>query len=132
MSPTLFPFSKAYINTQDHGTQPFSHGTILTSSNRSATRCTIANHYNSAKATFNDHLGDFSNSMQGFSELRDQAKINVQPTRLDVVRTPRGGTLQEFIPSSLPDKFTAEDVAILNQITLSSAVGSGVQIKLVQ
>lgn len=86
----------------------------------------------SAKASFNNYLGGFRNSMQGFSTLNEADKLNRQPTRLDVVNATRAATLQEYIPSTLPEGFVAEDIAILNQAALNARVSPGAKLKLIQ
>ncbi|NND70377.1 MAG: M48 family metalloprotease [Rhodothermales bacterium] len=84
-----------------------------------------------AKTDFNNHVGDFSNTMQGFSELRDQEKINVEPTRLKVIRADRSAPLSAFIPAPLPGDYSDEDIAILNQTTLATPVQNGAPVKLI-
>ena len=86
----------------------------------------------SAKASFNNFVGSFTNTMQGFSSLTDQTKLNKQPARLDIVSAQRAGTLQDYIPTVLPDGFVAEDIAIMNQASLSATVSPGAKLKLVR
>ncbi len=63
----------------------------------------------------------FQQTIGSFSELRDQSKINVQPARVELVKTPRQMTLEQFnaqYPSTVP----IEQLAIINQLEGPSAV----------
>ena len=65
----------------------------------------------------------------GFRQLHDPEMLKIQPDRLQVIRASGTRPLSSFV-SGLPDQFEPEDVAILNQLQLSSEVKSGQHIKL--
>ncbi len=71
----------------------------------------------------------FETVAAGFSPLRVAEAINVQPTRLKVVRADRNAPLATFIPTALPGDLTAEKVANMNQRNLNDNVTSGQMIK---
>ena len=79
---------------------------------------------------FSNYQDTFLRTMRGFQRLTDQRILNVQPTRLQVVRASRTAPFRSFVPDQLPPSMTAEDVAILNQIELDETVEQGTLIKL--
>jgi predicted Zn-dependent protease len=69
----------------------------------------------------------------GFSELTDSGILNVQPVRLQIVKTTRSGTFRSFLPSNLESLIitvSAEDLAIMNQVGLDDQIESGTWIKI--
>jgi predicted Zn-dependent protease len=63
----------------------------------------------------------FRQVINSFGPLRDQAALNVQPKRLDIVTIPERLTLSEFnrrMPSAVP----IEELAVINEVTGPSAV----------
>ncbi len=83
-----------------------------------------------AKASFSTYQDVFLGSIRGFDRVTDPAILNVQPTRLQVVRAPRTDAFRTFLPASLPDQFTPEDLAILNQVELDTRIERGQELKL--
>lgn len=79
---------------------------------------------------YNTYRTGFYQTIDGFRQLTDQSKINVSPTRLDVITAPRTGTFQSLLPANLPRGFTAEDIAIINQINLDDNIARGTKIKI--
>lgn len=71
----------------------------------------------------------FESVAAGFSPLRDQSLAAVQPARLKIVRADRSAPFASFVPTSLPPDLNAEEVAIMNQITLNDSVTEGRMIK---
>lgn len=67
----------------------------------------------------------FESVTGGFSPLRDTYALNVQPARLKLVRADRPAPLASFVPTSLPNNLSAEQVAIMNQLQLNEVVGEG-------
>jgi predicted Zn-dependent protease len=65
-----------------------------------------------------------------FAELTDPAILNIRPVRLQVERANRSGTFSDFLPSELPMSITPEEVAILNQVTLSDRIDAGTYLKI--
>jgi len=73
----------------------------------------------------------FERTMTGFDELTDEDKLNVQPTRLDIRSAPRTASFESFVDEgALPDDMTPEDLAIINQVDLSTTVEEGRPLKL--
>jgi len=66
----------------------------------------------------------------GFSPLRDPSVMQVQPTRLQIVRADRSAPFASYVPPGLPEDITPEEVAILNQIESSAPVQPGRLLKL--
>jgi predicted Zn-dependent protease len=69
----------------------------------------------------------------GFRQLTDSGILNVQPVRLQTVRTTRSGTFRSFLPANLENltiNVTAEDLAIMNQVELDGRIESGMWIKI--
>ena len=63
----------------------------------------------------------FQQTISSFNELKDQSKINVQAARVELVKTPRQMTLEQFnaqYPSTVP----IEQLAIINQLEGPSSV----------
>jgi hypothetical protein len=73
---------------------------------------------------FNSFRGAFLQTMQGFGELQDSRMLNRQPVRIHLQTAPRAAPFRDLIPSSLPAPFTAQEVAILNQVELNQEIGS--------
>ena len=84
----------------------------------------------SLKSDFDSYSRSFSSSIDGFRNLTDQSKINVQPTRLRVFTTPSNGPFQSFLPSVMPRGFTPESLAILNQVEVNQVIPRGTRLKL--
>lgn len=72
----------------------------------------------------------FIETTNGFAELNDSSILNVQPVRLNVFRADRTGSLESFLPGNMPMDITAEEVAIANQMELSTTVQEGTWIKI--
>ncbi len=70
-------------------------------------------------------------SEQSFRTLTDARYLNRQPTRVDVTRLSRSGSIQSLIAGkTLPGGLTAEDVAIMNEVSLTEQIPSGTTVKL--
>jgi predicted Zn-dependent protease len=72
----------------------------------------------------------FSQTMQGFGEVRDPRILNREPVRLELQPVSRPGRVLDLIPRSLPAPFTPDDVAILNQVELNQEIGPGTRLKI--
>jgi predicted Zn-dependent protease len=79
---------------------------------------------------FNEIRPAFESVAAGFSPLRDAYAVNVQPTRLRLVRAERAAPLASYIPTSLPHEVTAESVAIMNQLNLNDTIPTGRLLKI--
>jgi len=88
------------------------------------TGITTANAYDTYRPAFERTMG-------GFEELRDPAKLNVEPARVGVRNADRSQPFAEFVrPSDLPDEMSSEDIAILNQVQLQETIRRGTPLKL--
>lgn len=76
------------------------------------------------------HRGTFLRTMDGFAPLTDPAILAIQPTRLRVVPADRTAAFRTFVPARLPEGFSAEDLAILNQVRLDEPIEQGTLLKL--
>jgi predicted Zn-dependent protease len=69
--------------------------------------------------------------MRGFAPLRDPARLNVQPVVLAIRPAERTAPFRALLPA-LPEAFTPEAVAIMNQVELETTVQAGTPLKLPQ
>jgi predicted Zn-dependent protease len=83
-----------------------------------------------AAAEYDTYAAAFQTTFGGFKALTDQKKINVQPTRVDLVTTTRSGAFSTFLPNPLPRGFSDLDIAIMNQVNLDTQIGPGVKLKI--
>ena len=85
---------------------------------------TGANSLNAYDAAFRQIIGSFN-------RLTDQAALNVQPKKIDLVKLPSRMTLAQFnqrYPSSIP----VEEVAIINGVETSTSLEAGRMVKRVR
>jgi predicted Zn-dependent protease len=78
---------------------------------------------------FSDKSTTLREAPLGFSEVFERKILDIQPDRLQVITATMAGSLSSFVVG-LPDQFEADDVAILNQLQLSSQVARGQKVKL--
>ena len=60
-----------------------------------------------------------------FNRLTNERILNIQPVRIQLLRTDRSGTFSSFLPDQLPMEITPQDVAIVNQVELDETVEEG-------
>lgn len=84
-----------------------------------------------AQANYADREPSFVRAMQGFQPLRDPAVLNVQPARLQVREITSSAPFQNLIPSNGVAGFSAQELAILNQVELGEQIPAGTRIKFV-
>jgi predicted Zn-dependent protease len=87
---------------------------------------TTVEKYGTSASHFNEITG-------GFRELTDQDILNIQPVRLQAVKTSRSGTFQSFLPTNLENfsiSVSPEDLAIMNQVELDEQISTGTWLKL--
>ncbi len=87
---------------------------------------TTAEKYGTYASRFNEITG-------GFKRLTDSGILNIQPVRLQTVKTSRSGTFQSFLPANLESfsiTVSPEDLAIMNQVGLDEQISSGTWLKL--
>jgi predicted Zn-dependent protease len=74
-------------------------------------------------------FGNFRNlflqTMQGFSAVQDARILNRQPVRIALETVRRPASFRELIPRPLPEPFTPEDIAIMNQVELNQRIDPG-------
>jgi predicted Zn-dependent protease len=85
----------------------------------------------SGESDFNTYSGAFEASMESFSRLTDNSKINVKPQRINVVKVPRAGTFENALSSLGVNKARYNELALLNDLELTSQVQAGRLIKII-
>lgn len=85
-----------------------------------------------AAASIANHKNTFDQVVTGFMALRDQEKLNRQPSKLALQKASKNGVFQSFLPTRLTNSLTPETLAIMNQVQLNQTVSSGVMLKLVR
>jgi hypothetical protein len=80
--------------------------------------------------SFGSFRGAFMQTMQGFGEVHDARILNRQPVRLALEPVRRTAPLRDLLPKNLPAPFTAQEVAILNQVELNQDLGPGKILKI--
>jgi|TARA_R100001591_G_scaffold34355_1_gene45827 predicted Zn-dependent protease len=92
------------------------------------------NIYNFLGYTTSDQFGayqsEFNSVPNGFERLVDSSILNIQPVRLELIKTTRSGSFSSFLPSNLPLNIEPIDVAIINQVQLEENIPSGSWIKI--
>ncbi len=78
---------------------------------------------------FNTYSPSFQGTMTRFARLTDQARINVQPTRIKVQTVSRQGTLREVLLGFGTAQEDLEELAIVNGMVLTDVVPAGELIK---
>src|SRR5690606_13350744 len=66
----------------------------------------------------------------GFTPVTDPAILEIQPARLQLVRTEREAAFRDYVPRVLPQGLTPDDLAILNQVELDQRLPPGPVLKL--
>ncbi|NNE69450.1 MAG: M48 family metalloprotease [Rhodothermales bacterium] len=84
-----------------------------------------------AQANYAAREPGFVRAMQGFAPLRDPAVLNVQPRILQVREITTPAPFQNLIPSGGAGGFTAQELAILNQVELNEVIQAGTRLKFV-
>ncbi|MEO6219560.1 MAG: M48 family metalloprotease [Ginsengibacter sp.] len=84
----------------------------------------------SSTADFNQFTSYFTNTMEGFRQLTDQAKLNKKPERIRIKTVNSNSTFEQALRNlSVMDK-RFEELAILNGLKLSDKVTPGMKIKI--
>jgi predicted Zn-dependent protease len=79
---------------------------------------------------FSSYSSRFESIPDGFDRLTDSSILNIQPVRLELVRTTRSGSFSSFLPTNLPMDIDPLDIAIINQVQLDDNIPSGRWIKI--
>jgi predicted Zn-dependent protease len=86
----------------------------------------------SSSSFFDEYQATYTNTMQGFSHLKDKSKLNVQPDRIKVVKVNKAESLKQVLGGfKVPDD-QQETLALLNGLNLNDDVKVGTQIKIIQ
>ena len=79
---------------------------------------------------FGNYESEFASVPNGFDRLTDSSILNVQPVKLELIKTSRSGAFSSFLPSNLPMNIEPLDVAIINQVQLDENIPAGSWIKI--
>lgn len=79
---------------------------------------------------FGSYKSRFNSVANGFNRLTDSSILNIEPVRLKLIKTNRSGAFSSFLPSTLPFDIQAEDIAIINQVSLSDNIPAGTTLKI--
>jgi predicted Zn-dependent protease len=74
--------------------------------------------------------GLIENISKGFRPLKDQRILDIKPVRVQLKTIERSTRFSELLPNPLPNNMKAEDLAILNQVQLSTMIPAGTKVKL--
>jgi predicted Zn-dependent protease len=85
----------------------------------------------STEADFNTYFKTMESAMMTFAKLTDPSKINVKPTKLLVTRVPRTTTLGNALTSYNVPQSKLQEVALLNNMELTSTIQAGQLIKVI-
>jgi predicted Zn-dependent protease len=90
--------------------------------------------YSFMGVTPSSQLSQYNRQFQGvmsrFNRLDDPRKLNVEPSRLAIITTPRSAPFVSFVPTgSTRAGLTAEEIAILNQVHLDETIPAGARLK---
>ncbi|MDZ4709963.1 MAG: M48 family metalloprotease [Saprospiraceae bacterium] len=86
----------------------------------------------SANKDYQSFQNLFLNTMEGFSNLTEQSKINVQAEYINVINAPRESTLSDLLTRNGIAQKRLEEFAILNGMDLKATVLAGKLIKVAQ
>lgn len=82
-------------------------------------------------AAFNRYVSQFRSTAASFARLTDRQYLSREPARLEVLTTTETTTLAALLRGrTLPEGLSAEEVAIMNQTTLTNPIAPGTPIKL--
>lgn len=81
-------------------------------------------------SAYENQVGDFKTVTSQFDQLRDEALLNIRPVRLQIVQADGRRTFNEYLPNELPMDIGKEDIAIINQVELSTMIEPGTLLKI--
>jgi predicted Zn-dependent protease len=67
--------------------------------------------------------------MTGFKELRDKAKLNVQPNRIRINRTVKSGSFRQIMAGFGMPESEMEELALMNGVDLNDTIAKNTQLK---
>ena len=81
-------------------------------------------------ANYATYRVSFHGVAASLDHLDDKAILDVQPTRLKVVKADQDAPFRDFLPKKLPAGLSPLDVAIMNQLDLNTPIKKGALLKL--
>ena len=88
-------------------------------------------HAYSSVSEFGSYQSIFTKTLTGFSQLKDKARLNVQPDRVKVVKVKKAGTLKETLNEfNVPQK-ELDKLALLNGQNLNDQININTLIKII-
>jgi predicted Zn-dependent protease len=85
----------------------------------------------STLADFNNYSASFSNTMQNFRQLTDQAKLNKKPDRVRIKTINQATTLEQALRGYGIEQKRLQEMAILNGMKLNEKLPAGTLIKII-
>ena len=79
---------------------------------------------------FNQYDDVFSDVAQGFAPLTDARILGIKPWTIKIITASRTAPFRAFVPESLPEGVTPEDIAIINQVQLDTSIAAGTLLKI--
>lgn len=86
----------------------------------------------SGTTEFNNYLPIFTNAQQSFRELKDPAKLNKKPERVQIKTVRNNSTLDQALREYKVETKRLEEFAILNGMKLTDRVTPGTLIKVIE
>ena len=84
-----------------------------------------------AANALNQYASTFRSVAESFGRLTDRSYLNRQPARLEVTTLNRPASIQSLLQGrALPTGLTAEEIAIMNQVSLTETIPAGRVVKL--
>lgn len=86
----------------------------------------------SEESEFNNYASAFESTMKGFSRLTDAAKLNAQPKRIQIQTVQRNGTAREIFASMGVPANQLNEIALLNEVSLTDQLPKGAFVKVIK
>lgn len=83
----------------------------------------------SARDNFSSYENSFLSTMRGFDSVTDRRILSIEPSRVNVVRASRTAPFRDLVPGNLPEQFSVEDLAIINQVGVDETIQAGQELK---
>ncbi|MEQ9452003.1 MAG: M48 family metalloprotease [Pseudomonadales bacterium] len=84
------------------------------------------------EAEFANHRPVLSRMILSFEALTERARLNVQPARLRVSRVQRPTRFDSLVTGDLPQGFTLQDLAVINQVGVDEQIAGEQMVKLLR
>ncbi len=79
---------------------------------------------------FADYRDAFTSVPNRFDRLTEEAILNIQPARIELITASEAKPFRQFLPDQLPLNTTEEDLAIINQVQLDDRIEPGTVLKI--